>query len=152
MTHAIWVAAICGLAATASAQTGKPMAAPRAGSAAADRLMAAENKMLDDLTKHDKDAFFSAIAPGSWSVDEGGWMKIDDFRQAWDQLKIERSRTSDMKVIPVTATSAIVTYKLEQQGSIGGQPFPAIVYASTVWVQKNGKWRAVLHQESTPKK
>ncbi|HZR24569.1 MAG TPA: nuclear transport factor 2 family protein [Vicinamibacterales bacterium] len=116
------------------------------------KLMAAENKMLDDLTAGKKDAFFAVIAPGSWSVDEGGWMKIDDFKQSWDQIKIQSSKTSDMKVVPINATAAIVTYKLEQKGSMGGQPFPSPVYASTVWVQKNGKWWAVFHQESTPAK
>jgi len=123
-----------------------------AQNATATKLMAAENRMLDDLTAHRKDAFFAAIAPGSWSVDEGGWMKIDDFRQSWDQLKVESSKTSDMKVIPVDANSAIVTYKLEQKGSMAGQPFPPLVYASTVWVRKNGKWWAMYHQESTPAK
>lgn len=152
MKHAIWVAVFCGFAAAASAQTAKPMAKPAAKTAMGARLMAAENKMLDDLTKHDKDAFFAWIVPGSWSVDEGGWMKIDDFRQAWDQIKIESSKTADMKVLPLGAGSAIVTYKLEQKGTMAGQPFPSPVYASTVWMQKNGKWLAVFHQESTPKK
>lgn len=152
MKHAIWLAVFCGFAAAASAQTAKPMAKPAAKSAMSDKLMAAENKMLDDLTKHDKDAFFAWIVPGSWSVDEGGWMKIDDFRQSWDQIKIESTKTSDMKVVPLGAGSAIVTYKLEQKGSMAGQPFTSPVYASTVWMQKNGKWMAVFHQESTPKK
>jgi len=123
-----------------------------AQNAMATKLMAAENKMLDDLTAGKKDAFFAVVAPNSWSVDEGGWMKIDDFKQAWDQIKIQSSKTSDMKVVPINATSAIVTYKLEQKGSMSGQPFPSPVYASTVWVQKNGKWWAVFHQESTPAK
>ena len=151
MKLAICAAVLCGCVATASAQTAKPMAKPAAKSPTADKLMGAENKMLDDLAKHDE-AFFAVIAPGSWSVDEGGWMKIDDFRQAWDQLKIDNWKASEMKVIPIGARSAIVTYKLEQKGSIAGQPFPSQVYASTVWAQKNGKWMAVFHQESTPKK
>jgi hypothetical protein len=152
MKHAIWIAMFSVAASTASAQTAKPPMKPAAKSAAADKLMAAENKMLDDLTKHDQAAFFKWVVPGSWSVDETGWMKIDDFRPAWDQLKIESSKTSDMKVISIDASSAIVTYKLEQKGSMAGQPFPPLVYASTVWTQKGGKWLAVFHQESTPKK
>lgn len=123
-----------------------------AQNAMATKLMAAENKMLDDLTAGKKDAFFSVIAPSSWSVDETGWMNINDFKQSWDQIKIQSSKTSEMKVVPINATSAIVTYKLEQKGSMAGQPFPPVVYASTVWVQKNGKWWAVFHQESTPAK
>lgn len=123
-----------------------------AQNAMATKLMAAENKMLDDLTAGNKDAFFAVIAPGSWSLDEDGWMKIEDFKQAWDQLKIQSSKVSDMKVVPISVSSAIVTYKLEQKGSMAGQPFPSPVYASTTWVLKNGKWWAVFHQESTPAK
>ncbi len=145
MKHAVWMAMVCALAAS-------PASAQSANGSLTTKLMAAENQMLDDLTAHNKDAFFAVIAPGSWSVDESGWMKIEDFRQAWDQLRIESSKTSDMKVVPLTASSAIVTYTLEQKGSIAGQPFPPKVYASTVWVLKNGKWWALFHQESTPKK
>ena len=153
MRHGIAVAVlVCGVAASASAQTAKPIVKPAPKGALAEKLMAAETKMLDDLTKHDKDAFFGAIAPGSWAVDEGGLMKIDDFRQAWDQLKIESSKTSDMKVVPIDANAALVVYTLEQKGTMGGQPFPSKVYASTVWVRKDGKWWALYHQESTAKK
>ena len=149
MKHATWAVLVCALAAPAMAQTAN---SGTAKSAMATKLMAAENTMLDDLTKHDRDAFFAWIAPGSWSVDEGGLMKIDDFRQAWDQLKIESSKTSDMRVVPIGASAAIVTYKLEQKGSMAGQAFPPVVYASTVWALKNGKWQAMFHQESTPRK
>ena len=154
MKHAMWVAVLCAVAAIASAQTAKPTgkAQPAASTTMGDKLTAAENKMLDDLTKHDKDAFFKWVAPGSWSVDEGGWTKIDDFGQMWDQVKISSSKTSEMKVIPINASSAIVTYKLQQQGTVGGQPVPPLVYATTVWALKNGKWVAVFHQESTPAK
>jgi hypothetical protein len=123
-------------------------------SAMADTLMTAEKTMLDNLTKHDAAAFFGVIAPGAWSIDEGGLMKIEDFKKDWNQIKVESSTTSDMRVVPIDATSGIVTYRLEQKGTYNGQPFPPNVYASTVWVNKSGKWMAVFHQESTaaPKK
>ena len=55
-----------------------------------------------------------------------------------------------MKVVPIDATSGIVTYKLDQKGSFNGEPFQPTVYASTVWVNRSGKWVAAFHQESTP--
>lgn len=53
-----------------------------------------------------------------------------------------------MKVIPIDANAAIVTYKLDQKGSYMGQTFPPTTYATTVWMNKGGKWWAIYHQES----
>jgi hypothetical protein len=143
-------------AAPALAQAEKKTGSKSSMSKAAmsETLMTAEKSMIDNLTKHDASGFFGFIAPGGVSVDEGGVMNMEEFRKNWAQLKVESASTSDMKVVPIDATSGIVTYRLDQKGTFNGQPFAPSVYATTVWVNKGGKWQAVFHQESTaaPKK
>ena len=133
---------------TAEKKTGSRSAMSK--SAMTDALMAAEKGLLDSLAKHDASSFFALIAPGAWSVDETGVMNMDEFKKNWAQVKVESFTPSDMKVVPVDATSGIVTYKLDQKGSFNGEPFQPTVYASTTWVNRSGKWVAVFHQESTP--
>jgi hypothetical protein len=148
LTIACTLAAAPAFAQGAEKKTGSRSAMSK--SAMTDALMEAEKSLLDNLAKHNASAFFALIAPGAWSVDEMGGMTMDEFKKNWAQLKVESVTPSDMKVVPVDATSGIVTYKLDQKGSFNGEPFQPTVYASTVWVNRSGKWVAVFHQESTP--
>ena len=143
----------------ASAQTEKKMPAkPMAmagASAVTEALMHQEQMMLESLHKKDFAAFKKLIMAGSWSVDEGGAMPIEEFQKAVMDPKSNFSfefKTSDMKVVSIDATTALVTYKLEQKGSMMGQPFPATVYATTIWANHGGTWMGVFHQESTAAK
>ena len=44
--------------------------------------------------------------------------------------------------------TALVTYFANQEATCAGQPQPAKVLGSTVYVKRNGKWSAYFHQES----
>jgi len=92
------------------------------------------------------------VAPGTLQLDETGYMTIEDFRKAFDQLKIESQTATDIKVLSLGSNTALVTYRLAVKGSFSGQTLPPDVYASTIWKNKGAKWTAVFHQESTAKK
>lgn len=124
-------------------------AAPNSVSA---KLIANEKLMIDSITKHDASAFFGLIAPGAMSVDEGGLSAVEDFRKSFDQMKVDGQTATEMKVISLGANTAIVTYKLAQKGTYMGQPLPPNVYATTIWKNKDAKWWAAFHQESTAAK
>jgi len=124
----------------------KPMDKSAAG------LMQKEEAMLTSIVKKDWTTFKSLMLPDAWSLDENGAMSIADFLKMTADPKFDLSiqqKASDMKVIDVDATSKLVTYKLEQKGTMMGQPFPPVVYATTVWVNRGGAWKAIFHQEST---
>jgi hypothetical protein len=122
---------------------------PAANVSVADKLMANEHKIFDALMKKDAATFSSLVMAGSWSVDESGYMKSEDMAKGISDLKVDSLKASDMKVVPLTPTAALVTYRLDQKGSFQGMPFPPIVYATTVWVDHGGTWNAMFHQEST---
>jgi hypothetical protein len=138
----------------AFAQAQKPMPAkPMATSKNADKLMANENKLLDAVKAKDVKAFSSLVKAGSWSIDENGFMPVDDFIKALNDpkadFKIEMLKASDMKVIDIDADAAIVAYTTEQKGSFMGMAFPPKTYVTTIWANHGGTWHAVFHQEST---
>jgi hypothetical protein len=159
-TICMTIAAVATTASLALAQADKKMPARPMGDkpmamkgGVNETLMHHENDMIEKLQKKDFDGFQKYIMAGSWSVDETGYMSMDDFMKAvkdpksnfsWESYKI-----SDMKVIDVDANAKLVTYKLDEKGSFMGQPFPPTVYATTVWAKHGGNWMAVFHQEST---
>ncbi len=133
--------------ALAQGATGKPAAGR---DSLASRLTANEQKVQDALMKKDVAAFNRLVEADGWAVDETGYMKVADFVKSIPDLKLENARLEDVKVLPVSPTVSILTYKLNQKGTYQGQPVPPLVYATTVWVNRGGTWRAAFHQETTP--
>lgn len=131
----------------------KPMAST---SKMADALMAKEHALIDAVKAKNAKTFSSMVKAGSWSVDENGFMVVDEFIKMLGDpkadIKFDMITASDMKVVDIDATSAIVTYKTEQKGSFMGAPLPPVTYATTIWANQGGTWKAVFHQESTAAK
>jgi hypothetical protein len=133
-----------------------PSARPAQSSATMDKaametaLLASEQKLNEAVAKGSLTAFRALVADGGWSVDQGGQMSVLDFAKSLSQLKIEPGwAVTDSRVVWIDTSSAVVTYKWTGKGSMAGQPLPPVVFASTVWTKRGGKWVAVFHQEST---
>jgi hypothetical protein len=54
---------------------------------------------------------------------------------------------SDWKLAMVNPDAAVLTYKGVADGSCAGKPIPT-VWASSLWVNRKGKWQAFSHQET----
>lgn len=140
-------------ATTALAQNGAQMGGQGgAKNSLSEKLMANEHKVLEAVTHRDAAAFSALVMPGSWSVDNSGIMKSDDFVKAFSDVKVESVKALEMRVITIDANAALVVYKLDQKGSFKGMAWPPVVYASTVWANHGGTWHAVFHQESAADK
>jgi hypothetical protein len=57
---------------------------------------------------------------------------------------------SDWKLSMVNPDAAVLTYKGTADGTCGGQAIPT-VWASSLWVNRKGKWTAFSHQETPVK-
>jgi len=56
---------------------------------------------------------------------------------------------SDWKMLTVDKDAVVITYSATMKGSFDGQPFPqSSVRASSAWVNRDGKWLAIFHQET----
>jgi len=64
--------------------------------------------------------------------------------------EIKSFTLSDWKLSQVNDNAAMLTYKGVADGTCGGQPIPA-VWASSLWVNRKGKWMAFSHQETNVK-
>ena len=135
-----------------SAAFGQTAAKSPAATDVSATLIAQEKVLLESVVKHDVKSFSALIAPGAGSVDEGGYMPVAEFIKVFDQAKIDVQTPTDIKVLMLNPTAAVVSYTLNQKGTFQGQPVPPTVYATTTWVNRGGKWLAMFHQESTAAK
>ena len=58
-------------------------------------------------------------------------LKMTGLTDPKDNFSFTFTKT-EMKVVSVDANKALVTYKLEEKGGFMGQPFPPVVYATTI--------------------
>ena len=71
--------ALTGTMALAQAEKKMPAKPMAAASKVADALMAKEHALIDAVKAKNAKAFSAMVMPGSWSVDENGFMTVDDF-------------------------------------------------------------------------
>lgn len=111
-------------------------------------LIANERKIMDALKGKDAAAFNALVAEDAWSVNPEGRMTSREATvQGMPDLNITEFTLTDPKVIWLNKDVALITYQAAVKGSFKGQEMPpGSVQASTVWVNRNGKWTAVFHQ------
>jgi hypothetical protein len=55
---------------------------------------------------------------------------------------------SDWKFLAIDKDAAVIIYKVSYTGTANGQTIPPqSLYASTAWINRNGKWLAIYHQD-----
>ncbi|HEX6728758.1 MAG TPA: nuclear transport factor 2 family protein [Pyrinomonadaceae bacterium] len=128
-----------------NATAAKPAAAPLTEAEA----IAKEKQVWEVIEKKDYNAFAEMIDEQALSVsnevveDKAATVKgVSTFVPADVVL-------SDWKFLPIDKDAAVIVYKANYKATVNGQPIPPqSVYASTAWVNRNGKWLAIYHQES----
>jgi hypothetical protein len=48
----------------------------------------------------------------------------------------------------IDKNTVLMAYRASQDATCGGDKVPEAVWASSLWVKKNGGWKAVFHQET----
>jgi ketosteroid isomerase-like protein len=79
----------------------------------------------------------------------GGKQSRADQLKNLPELKITEYTASEARLTMLTKDSAMITYVLAQKGTYKGKDLPAKVYASSVWIKRDGKWQEALYQETT---
>lgn len=128
--------------------------AVRAQDAQAEKTIIANERAVNAaFAKGDVATFKQHVAADGWSIDPmGSRSPVAELLKDWDkmvkELKISSWDMTDTHTIWVNPTTAVLTYKWTGKGTYQGQPIPSLVWCSTVWANKGGKWMAVFHQET----
>lgn len=126
--------------------TATPKAATNAP--AAD-IVAKEKEIWDTIKRKEPEAFAAMLADDYLHIVNGGVYGKADTISGVRQLALTDITFSDWKTVMLDKDAAVVTYTINVKGTGGGQPVPEKpVRGSSVWVNRNGKWVGVFHQET----
>jgi Domain of unknown function (DUF4440) len=115
-------------------------------------LIATERKLWEAWKNKDPKPFRATLAADSVMVGEQGVADKETVIKTITSMDcdIKSYKLSDFKVALANPTVALISYKGTVDGTCGGAPVPA-VWASSVYVNRGGKWYAFSHQESNTK-
>jgi hypothetical protein len=127
-----------------------PSPKPRMSKAQLQKKLQANEMALWNAWKNkDPKPFQNWLAPNAVMVGGEGVGVKADVVQAMASMpcEIKSFTLSDWKMTMVNADSAFLTYKGVADGACAGKPIPT-VWASSLWVNRKGKWVAFSHQET----
>ena len=112
-----------------------------------------EKKLWEAWKNHDTKPFKATLSADSIMISDMG---VANKAAALKDLEgtgceVKSYELTDMKVLFLNSSAALVTYKATQDGACGGQPLPSGVWASSAYVMRGGKWLAASHQETPAK-
>ena len=116
------------------------------------KLSVNETALWNAWKNKDAKQFNMWLAADSVMVGERGVAGKKDIAGAMASMPcdIKSFTLSDWKLTMVDAGAAFLTYKGIADGTCGGQAIPT-VWASSLWVNRKGKWQAFSHQETSVK-
>ena len=114
-----------------------------------DKVLIDREKELWEIVKNKQaDAFRKYFAGNYSGVSSDGVKDINQEVEGIRNVDLKDYSLTDTKVVFPNKGTAVLTYKVTVQGSFQGQDISGVYYASSVWVNQDGKWLAVLHTEA----
>lgn len=111
-------------------------------------IVAQEEALYQAVAKQDRPSFQSlTIADGTWTT-SSGFVPMHLLVDNLGAFRVSRFAIVNPHVKRLDADSALVIYVRTGEGTFGEQPFPRTALASTVWIKRDGRWRAMHHQET----
>lgn len=121
---------------------------PCSAEADRDALIAKEKQVFEAFKAKNANAFATQLTEDFIGVDDTGVLgKAAEVKSVSD-ADIKDFRLTDIKVVNIDKDAAILTYKITQRGTYKGESIPTTVFGSSVWVNRDGRWFAVFHQET----
>ena len=116
------------------------------------KLSANENKLWEAWKNKDAKPFQAWLVADSVVVGEQGVAGKGDVTKMMTEMPcdVKSFSLSDWKLTMADPGVAFLTYKGTAQGTCAGQAIPTI-WASSIWVNRKGKWMAFSHQETPVK-
>lgn len=111
-------------------------------------LIEMEQAFLTAYKAKDAETFKKNFARDYVGIANDGMQTVDKEIEKMGRFNIRELHMENEKVTFPTESVGIVTYKMVSEGQLDGKEFSGVLYASTVYVERDGQWKAVLHTES----
>src|SRR6188768_2088716 len=93
------------------------------------------------------DDFKKLLSPDMVAVYADGQKTLQDELNSMAKMDMKSVAFSNLKVTMADANTAIVAYTVKLSGSAEGHDISADYNVASVWLMKNGEWRAVFHTD-----
>ena len=116
------------------------------------KLIASEKALWEAFKNKDAKPFEKSLASDALQLDQSGVVTKADVLKSIGGCDVKDYALSDFKTLSLPGGATLLIYKAVVHGTCGGQAIPETTYASSIWVDRGGKWQALFHQESTAAK
>lgn len=115
-------------------------------------IIATEKKLWEAWKNKDLKPFKATLSADSIQIGDSGVANKTEALKALEvPCEVKSYELSDLKVLFLNSSAALLTYKSTQDAVCGGQQVPATVWSSSAYVLRGGKWLAASHQETPAK-
>ncbi|HMH11909.1 MAG TPA: nuclear transport factor 2 family protein [Edaphobacter sp.] len=116
-----------------------------------EKIVAKEREGLDALETGNLDVFGTLTAEEAVMVDaQGPATKVQVLKNVSEFRLIDYSM-DDLKFVPVSATTGLISYKITEKGTSHGHEFMAKAYVSSLWTKRGSQWVCLFSQETGTK-
>jgi hypothetical protein len=116
-----------------------------------EKIVAKEREGLDALETGNLDLFGRLTAEDAVMVDaQGPATKVQVLKNV-SEFKLTYYSMDDLKFVPVSATTGLISYKITEKGISHGHEFMAKAYVSSLWTKRGSQWVCLFSQETGTK-
>jgi hypothetical protein len=112
------------------------------------KILAKERQGLDSLKTGNLAEFAALTADDAVFVDAHGPADKAQVVKNTSEFRLDDYTIEDVKSVPLSSKSGLISYKLTESGTSHGKQFKAKVYVSSIWVERKGKWICLFSQET----
>lgn len=110
--------------------------------------IAKEKAIWDTIKNKDYDTFGNMLADDEVEVLADAVYDKAGSIAAVKDFELTEITFADWKFLPIDKDAVVLTYRVTMKGKYKGKKFPTeSARASSAWVNRNGKWLAIYHQE-----
>ncbi len=114
-----------------------------------EHVIEAEKEVWNAARTKDARRFNELVADDARMVFDSGVFTKAEYLRSLPDRTITEFQLADFLALRPNSQIVILIYKASRSGAYKGKPFPSgTVRESSVWVNRGGKWVAVLNQET----
>jgi hypothetical protein len=119
-------------------------------SATEQKLTQIEKDFWEGWKTHNNESFKKYLASEAIDLSADGVATADELVKAIGSTdcSVNAYAIDGPKFLWVDKNTAVIRYHATQDATCSGHKLPDAVWASTVWANKDGSWKAIFHQES----
>jgi len=116
------------------------------------QIVAKEREGLEALKSGNLELFGNLTSEDAVFVDSQGPATKAQVMKNVQNFRLVDFSMQDVKFVSISPASGLISYKATEKGTSHGREFTAVVYVSSVWTLREGKWLCQFSQETAAPK